>query len=127
MHEFSLVHSLLQQVGDLLIEHGGVRVETIRVEMGPLSGVERKLLELAFEQEVDESTCRGAQLIVEEVPLTAVCQECAVEFEMSNFDFLCPVCSSRQIRIAGGDDFKLLDVEIEVTEQSKPEFERCVT
>ncbi len=126
MHEFSLVRSLLRQVGDLLVEHGGVGVKAIRVEMGPLSGVERQLVELAFDQEVVMTPCRGARLVIEEVSLTAICQDCRAEFQMQGFDFVCHSCESRQIQITGGDEFRLLDVDIAVSEASRSELHQRV-
>ncbi len=116
MHEMSLVRSLLRQVGDLLLEHGGVSVETIRVQLGPLSGVERTLVEIAFAHEVRLTPCRGAELHIEEVPLTAACRDCRREFEVQQFHFVCPQCHSAQIRITGGDDVRLLEVDLETSE-----------
>lgn len=113
MHEASLVRSLLQQVNDLLIEHDGQSVEAIRIEMGPLSGVERLLVEIAFEQQVDDTPCRGATLHVEEVPLSAICRNCNHEFNIERFRFVCPACDSNHVQITGGEEFRLLDIDIE--------------
>ena len=121
MHETSLVRSLLRQVGELLVKHGGSCVETIRVEIGPLSGVERLLVESAFSQIVESTACRGADLVVEEIPLAAVCRECTAEFEVEQFRFLCPCCDSGRVRITGGDQFRLLDVTIETPDSSQLE------
>ena len=124
MHEGSLVRSLLRQVSDLLAEHQGDSVETIRVEMGPLSGVERPLVEIAFAQQVESTACRGATLIVEEVPLTARCQQCMTDFEIERFRFSCPDCSSTRVQITGGDEFRLLDIDINTREPASAAGER---
>ncbi len=116
MHEASLVRSLLSQVAVLLEQHSGEAVERIRVEMGPLSGVERPLVEIAFADQVDETPCRGAQLQIEEVPLSAVCRDCGNEFDIERFRFLCPSCESTQVRVVSGDEFRLLDIEIRQTQ-----------
>lgn len=113
MHEASLVRSLLRQVADLLAEHGGESVVTIRVEMGPLSGVERPLVEIAFADQVENTPCHGATLQIEEVPLSAVCRDCGNKFNIERFRFLCPSCDSTQVRVTGGEDFRLLDIEIQ--------------
>lgn len=118
MHEASLVRSLLHQVGNLLIAHNGESVETIRVEMGPLSGVERTLVEIAFAQQVSDTPCRGATLVIHEVPLSAVCRDCGHEFEIQRFRFTCPICESGQIQVTSGDEFRLLDVEIRTKQKN---------
>ncbi|MHC4878448.1 MAG: hydrogenase maturation nickel metallochaperone HypA/HybF [Planctomycetota bacterium] len=115
MHEASLVRSLLSQVAVLFDQHGGEAVERIRVEMGPLSGVERPLVEIAFADQVDSTACRGAELQIEEVPLSAVCRDCGNEFDIQRFRFLCPSCESTQIRVISGDEFRLLDIDIRQT------------
>ena len=66
MHEFSLVRSLLEQVGRIVTSQGGRAAVEVRVEIGPLSGVEPLLVKAAFAQLAGDGT-----LIIDEVPLTA--------------------------------------------------------
>jgi hydrogenase nickel incorporation protein HypA/HybF len=120
MHEASLVRSLLRQVSDLLIAHDGQAVETIRVEMGPLSGVERLLVEIAFKRQVNDSLCCGATLQIEDVPLSAVCRDCGDEFDIERFRFRCTACDSPRVQVTGGDEFRLLDVDIQTKEKTIP-------
>lgn len=119
MHEASLVRSLLRQVSDLLVAHQGESVEVIRVEMGPLSGVERVLVEIAFTEQVDSTPCRGAKLEVTEVPLSAKCRECRAEFAIERFRFVCPECGSPHVQVTGGEEFRLLDVDLR-TDRKQP-------
>jgi hydrogenase nickel incorporation protein HypA/HybF len=116
MHEASLVQSLLAQSARILEEHGGRSVESIRVEIGPLSGVEPLLVRSAFERMCDSTPCRGAFLTIEEVPLSARCQRCCLEFEIEAFRFVCPSCKSTLIQVTRGDEFRLLDVTIHEAE-----------
>ncbi|RMG35760.1 MAG: hydrogenase maturation nickel metallochaperone HypA [Planctomycetota bacterium] len=110
MHETSLVAALLRQVARLAREHRAAAVEEIRVEMGPLSGVERPLIELAFAELADGTVCRGARLRVEEVPLEAVCCDCGARFEIQRFRFRCRRCDSPRLEVLRGDAFRLVDV-----------------
>lgn len=112
MHELSLVRSLLLQVETLVREHGGGRVGEIRLEIGPLSGVEPLLVQSAFAQLVESSAAAGAQLVIDEVPLGAVCSSCDRPFEVERFRFECPACASRQVRITRGDEFRLVSIVI---------------
>jgi hydrogenase nickel incorporation protein HypA/HybF len=112
MHEASLVQSLLAQSARILEEHGGRSVESIRVEIGPLSGVEPLLVKSAFERMCDSTPCRGAILTIEEVPLSARCRRCRAEFEIEAFQFVCPSCEATSIQVMRGDEFRLLEVTI---------------
>ncbi len=113
MHELSLVRSLLRQVERLRRQHGGIAVETIEVEIGPLSGVEPLLVREAFDALVVEESLAGAELVIHNVPLTARCLNCCADFELTEFDFCCTSCESRSIKITGGDEFRLLTVSLQ--------------
>lgn len=113
MHEFSLVRSLLDQVDQVVAEHGGRVAVEICVELGPLSGVEPVLVKSAFEQLADSSSARGAMLRIDEVPLTAKCSACDTEFEIIDFRFQCPACGSRDTQTTRGDTFRLMSVTTE--------------
>ncbi len=112
MHETSLVLSLLRQAATILQSHRGAAVEQIRVEIGPLSGVEPLLVASAFDRLVEDSDCRGANLVIEEVSLDARCESCSREFVIERFRFVCPNCSSRSVRVVRGEEFRLLDLVI---------------
>lgn len=117
MHEASLVQSLLAQTAAIMEQHGGRSVESIRVEVGPLSGVEPLLVKSAFERMCDSTPCRGAILTLEEVPLSARCRRCGAEFKIEAFRFVCPFCESTLLQVTKGDEFRLLDVTIREVEE----------
>ncbi|MGE3315188.1 MAG: hydrogenase maturation nickel metallochaperone HypA [Planctomycetaceae bacterium] len=112
MHEYSLVRSLLNQVAEVMASHRACAVERVRVEIGPLSGVEPELVSLAFEQLVGETPCRGAVLTIERVPLSCCCRDCDAQFDLVGFDFRCPHCESRSVQVIRVDEFRLLDVTV---------------
>ncbi len=117
MHEMSLVRSLLRQVERLCEQHGGTSVEQIEIEIGPLSGVEPLLVREAFDVVSIETQSVGSDLIIHDVPLEARCRDCNADFEMASFDFVCPECHSRSIQITKGDEFRLLNVTMQTTEE----------
>ena len=114
MHEISLVRSLLEQVDRIVTEQGGRAAVEIRVEIGPLSGVEPLLVKAAFLQLAGDGT-----LIIDEVPLTTRCDSCHTEFEVESFRFVCPDCGSRETSVVRGDAFRLMSVTVDV-EQIHP-------
>jgi len=109
MHEQSLVRSLLKQVETLRCEYDGGYVSEVRVEKGPLSGVESFLLSGAFELLSKGTAAEDAILVIDEVPLMAKCKLCSRDFEINNFVFRCPVCSGN-VKVTRGDEFHLISV-----------------
>ncbi len=112
MHEVSLVRSLLEQVDRIVASQGGRAAVEVRVEVGPLSGVEPLLVKAAFTQLAGDET-----LVIDEVPLTAQCDSCHAEFELENFRFVCPDCDSRETSIVRGDAFRLMSVIVDVADE----------
>ena len=110
MHERSLLLALLKQVSQIMADHGGAEVEEIAVEVGALSGVEATLLRSAFIEFA--KSLPGATLKVNEVPITAICQDCIRTITMERFLSLCPACQSSRVQITGGDTFRLLHVTL---------------
>ncbi len=113
MHEFSLVKSLLRQVNEIAEQHGATCVEEVKIEIGPLTGVEKILVQEAFEllsPDLPGSDCR---LTIIEVPLQAICNSCGKSIVVQNFQFQWTACVSPNIRITSGDAFRLLDVTID--------------
>ena len=116
MHERTLVRALLRQVEALAAEHPTGRVRVVRVRIGEFSGVEPELIRSAFDDLVDGSTICGAELDVEQVPLTAACQQCGRQFAVERFRFACPICDSSRLTIQSGEEVLLESLSIEETE-----------
>jgi hydrogenase nickel incorporation protein HypA/HybF len=109
MHEQSLVRNLLKQVDQIRRDHGASRVAEVRVELGPLSGVEPALLTSAFEQLANDETVDSASLVIDEVELIAKCEACQTEFEVQDFQFRCPDCEGN-VKVIQGDELLLISV-----------------
>ena len=68
MHEQSLIKSLLTQVEQICRQHDSERVTEVRIEVGPLTGVEPLLLLSAFDLLTPQSVAAGARLVIDKVP-----------------------------------------------------------
>tara|TARA_R110002111_G_scaffold2705_5_gene18030 strand:- start:16683 stop:17054 length:372 start_codon:yes stop_codon:yes gene_type:complete len=112
MHERSLVQNLLRQVEQIVVEQGGGQVAEIRVQAGDLSGVEPLLFQMAFNDMAPAVFSAECQLVLEVVPVTAVCCQCDHEFEIVDFLFRCPACQAGSVQVIQGDEVKLISVTI---------------
>lgn len=111
MHERSLVGSLLRQVEAVRVEQHGLAVEAVRIEIGPLAGVEPLLVQSAFAELASACDMTGTSLIIEEVPLSARCTNCGV-VEVSSARIACPKCGSTTVRVVSGDEVRLKSITI---------------
>lgn len=122
MHEASIVRALLTQVCEIQQAHQGLPVREVRLQLGPLSGVEAALLVSAFDLLVPETSAVGARLTVEPVPLEAACSACGTTFQPPRFRMTCPACQSTCTRIMRGDSVMLDSVTLGTGEKSGEEI-----
>ncbi len=113
MHEYSIVHALLEKVEASAREHHATAVHSIRVRIGELAGVEPDLFASAFELCRSNTLCSGAQLDVVPSPAVWSCPQCA--HSIANGEILsCPLCKV-PARLSSGDEILLERIEMEVT------------
>jgi hydrogenase nickel incorporation protein HypA/HybF len=130
MHEYSLVRSLLRQVRQIVAaqptqgsEQPTQELQQVSVSIGPLSGVEPELVQIAFDQLVESFGFLHAKLSIVRTTLDACCAECGECFSIQSFKFQCPSCCSRNVRVTSGEDFRLIDLT--VVEDGQPVMEEA--
>jgi len=114
MHELSLAQSLVEQVGHAAKIENAVRVSRIVVVIGKYSGVERDAFEFAFPFAAENTLVHGAKLVIEEIPATVSCQSCGARSHPEVVNLVCARCGSTQVELAGGREFLVRSVELEV-------------
>ncbi len=114
MHELSIALSILDMAAEEAERQGGGKVVAIHLRLGPLSGVVSAALRLAYDLAREASPLGGAELVIDEVPLVAWCEECGAERTLSSPSLLlCPVCQKPTPRILRGRELEVVALEIE--------------
>jgi hydrogenase nickel incorporation protein HypA/HybF len=113
MHELSICQALLAQVEKIAYEQQARAVEKIVLHIGPLAGVEARLLCDAFPIASAGSVAAGAELLIEELPLRVRCDSCGVESDAQPNRLLCGVCGDWHTRLISGDELLLASVELQ--------------
>jgi hydrogenase nickel incorporation protein HypA/HybF len=103
--------SIAQSVISLAAEEAGraglERVAQVRLKIGRMSGVVPDSLAFCWELMTSDGPIKGAELVMEEVPVRALCRECGESFEVEDFIFICPSCDSQQTEIIAGRELTL--------------------
>jgi hydrogenase nickel incorporation protein HypA/HybF len=118
MHELAICQALISQVDDIARQHGA-RVHAVRVGIGPLAGIEPRLLADAFPMAGAGSAAEGSQLVIEETPLRVRCRVCGAESAAAVSRLLCGACGDWQTDLVAGDEMLLLSVELDVPETAE--------
>lgn len=116
MHEFGVIRALLRQVATLTADRPAAQVTEVRLRVGPLSGVEPCQLQAAFALLAPEWNIDASALAIAWTPLTALCEECQLEYEVVDFSFVCPGCGSTNAWPTGGDTLVLESISLESAE-----------
>ncbi len=112
MHELSVCQALLAQVENIATEHAAKGVERIVLRIGPLAGVEPRLLQDAFPIAGAGSRAADAELVIEALPLKVRCDSCGAESDAAPNRLVCGACGDWHTRLISGDELLLASVEL---------------
>ena len=112
MHELSLANNIIDQVCETGRLHRAEKIISVRVLIGPLSGVGPDPLEFCFTEVSMGTLAEGALLIMEKSPLVIKCLHCEKESEVTPDNLLCPHCNHYEVLVLSGLEFKIIDLEV---------------
>lgn len=121
MHELSVCQALIGQVEAIARERTAQRVALIRLGIGPLSGVEPRLLEQAYPIASAGTLADGAELVIDQLPLRVSCEHCGQTTAALPNRLVCAACGDWHTRLVSGDELQLTSVELirEASENSR--------
>lgn len=114
MHEASIATELLNIAVQECLRNGYSKIDSIRVIIGRATGVMSDALLFAFNVLKDGTPAEKANLIIEEIPVRGVCNDCEREFE-SNENYIifeCPNCGSFSVKLISGKELNITEMEV---------------
>jgi len=114
MHELSICQALMTQVEQVVRQKGAARVISITLQVGPLSGVEGRLLSDAFVFAAAGTPASAAQLVIESMPVRIWCTVCERETDALPNRLVCGHCGAFRTRLVSGDELLLKSLELEL-------------
>ena len=116
MHELSVCQAMMSQVEAIAAREGAASVSSIRIQIGPLSGVVPELLQQAFTIARAGTLAASAELVTEMQPIRIRCLECDAESQAEPSRLLCDACGSYRTQLISGDELLLASVELDLAE-----------
>lgn len=113
MHELAVCQALLEQVEDVAASNNAVRVTAIEVGIGPLSGVEARLLANAYTVASAGSIAEDAAFVIESLPVRVRCTSCGEESAATPNKLSCASCGDWRTTLVSGDEMLLMSVELD--------------
>ena len=113
MHELSIAVSMIEAVLEERERRGSGSVEAIHLRLGPLSGVDRSALELAFAIARDQTQLAETRLVITETAIEFHCPKCnCVRNPISLQLMVCPVCGTAAGTITAGRELEIVAIEV---------------
>lgn len=118
MHELAVCQGLMGQLEDIATRERAERVVRIRLQIGPLSGVEPQLLSDAFPIAAAGTLADGAKLDIDTRPVKVRCLSCSAETDATPNQLVCAHCGDYRTQLISGDEMLLISVELERRESA---------
>jgi hydrogenase nickel incorporation protein HypA/HybF len=120
VHELSIAQSLLDIVLQEAARHGVKRVIRVGVKVGAFSAVVPSALTFSFDLIKEGTIAADAELAIEEVPLTGLCQDCGQTVENMDSPMVdCPACGSNKIEMTQGRELTIAYIETDDEETNE--------
>jgi len=113
MHEMALAEGVRAIVDQTARAHHARRVKLVRLEVGALATVEVDALRFAFDVVKHGSSADDARLEIVATEGRAWCLRCSQPVAIERRGDACPQCGSHQLQVTGGEQMRVLDIEIE--------------
>lgn len=111
MHELAICQALMEQIETIARDEQAERVTAIHLGIGPLSGVEPRLLEQAFYIASAGSIAADAELTIKTMPVEVSCSQCGQCSEALPTRLVCGHCGDWRTKLVSGDELQLEHVE----------------
>ena len=112
MHELAVCQALIEQVEQVALKERAEQVLSIHLGIGPLSGVDPRLLEQAFFIARAGGVAAEAELVIDSLPVRVSCDECGQVTDALPARLLCGACGNWRTRLVSGDELLLQHVEL---------------
>jgi hydrogenase nickel incorporation protein HypA/HybF len=113
MHEMGIAMQIVEIAAASVPPHlKGSRVERVNLQVGKLSAVVPDSLRFCFEVVAKGTPLEGAELHIEELPVTARCRACRHEWTIEGPAFTCPECASGDLELLSGRELDIRSIEL---------------
>ncbi len=113
MHEMGIAQNILDIALSAAGKEGASKITRINLVAGELRGIVPLQLTFCFGLVSKDTIAGGAYLSIDEVPVSGHCDGCNSNFSIKEYEYVCPSCGSTKIKLTGGTELSIKDIEIE--------------
>jgi hydrogenase nickel incorporation protein HypA/HybF len=121
MHELGVTQSILRIALHHAQEAGAVHIKEVNLVIGELSSIVDDSVQFYWDMIAQGTIAEGAILNFKRIPAMLGCRACGHEFPMDRQEFICPACGSQKIMVAGGEEFYLESIDVDLAPDAEHE------
>ena len=112
MHELSIAMSIVDMAQEEA-ERRGVKIDSVHLELGLLSGVVADALLFSYEMACSGTPLEGSRLVIKEVPIEVYCPVCKAQKILPSMQwFCCPLCGTPTSEVIHGRELAITALEV---------------
>jgi hydrogenase nickel incorporation protein HypA/HybF len=113
MHEMGIAMEIVNIATDSIPpDMQGARVVRVDLQVGRMSAIVPESLRFCFNIATKDTPLAGAELIIEEIPIEAKCNDCNHHWFIDEPVFVCEKCQSGSINLLSGRELDIKSIEI---------------
>jgi hydrogenase nickel incorporation protein HypA/HybF len=113
MHEMTLCENIMRIVQEQARQQRFTRVTEVCLEIGALACVEPEAMRFCFAAVSQGTLAAGAHLDIAARPARAWCLSCERTVAVNRRLQGCPQCGEEVLGLNGGDELRVIDLEVE--------------
>lgn len=113
MHELSIAQNIIEQAERYAKESGALKVKSIDLQIGTLSGAVVECLEFALPLISKDTLLEDCQFNFEKIPLELKCNQCQNITVREEVLIQCELCLSTDLKVIKGQEMIIRTMEIE--------------
>lgn len=111
MHELKIIQDVFPIIENVAKKNHLVSINKVFLQVGSLRQVIFEFLQFAFVTVAKDTIAAGAELIIEEIPITARCKSCQKQFNVGENIYICPYCDKVNLEILTGKEIILSGID----------------
>lgn len=113
MHELPITENLLKLALQYANGANAKRITNLYLVIGDLSSVVDDSVEFYWAIVSKGTIAEDSKLHFERVPAKMHCNRCDIDFTPPDNEYRCPECGEMNVKITGGDEFRLDAIDVE--------------
>ena len=113
MHEMGVAMQIVEiAIASIPKEMPEAQVARVNLKVGRLSAIVADSLRFCFDIVIKDTPLADAELVIEEIPVRARCNECRHEWTIAQPVFTCEQCNSGAVELLSGRELDIESIEL---------------